>query len=193
MEQNQRPRIALLLSGLPRLWRQCLASQMDLIQDYPHDVFFHFWDTIDANEKDEIVDRLKPRAYCFEPPQDFSHVDTDASIVPDNINIPSRLFSQYHSWRSVGRLVEPFKNDYDLGIRSRADLQFAYTLDHMLPKLKPNDIVIPWWNEKIVLSDLFAVGGIEPILYYHTLYDHVRRLRGNTRTERRIDAHQRIS
>ena len=168
------PRIALLLSGLPRLWRPCLSSQLDLLQNYPYDVFFHFWDTIDAREKNEIIDLLKPKAYSFEAPKDFSHLDTDTSLTPDQINIPSRIFSQYYSWRSVGRLVEPFKADYDLAMRSRADLQFVYSLDHMLPKLKPNDIVIPWWNEKIVLSDLFSVGGVEPILYYHTLYDHVR-------------------
>lgn len=171
----ERPRIALMLSGLPRMWRDALPSQLALFRDFECDVFFHFWDTIDDNEKEEIVSLLKPRAYCFEPQVDFTHFDNDPSIRPDLINVPSRTFSQYYSWRSVGRLVEPFKNDYDLAMRSRADLQFVYEISHIFPLLKPNEILIPWWDENLLLADLFALGAIEPILYYHQIYDYVPR------------------
>ncbi len=171
---NAKPRIALMLSGLTRQWRRCLPSQLALLRDYPVDVFFYFWDTIDAKEKQEIVDLLKPRAYAFAPPQDFSALDSDPTINPDLINVPSRMFSQYTGWRNVGKLVEPYRNEYQLGMRSRADLQFVYTIDHIIPMLKPNDILIPWWEEGKLLSDIFAIGAIEPILYYHTLIDHVR-------------------
>ena len=172
--RGKRPHIALLLSGLPRQWRHCLPSQLDLLKEYSVDVFFHFWDTIDAKEKTEIVDLLKPQAYRFEPPQDFLYMDTDPSIKPDLINVPSRMISQYYSWRAAASLVEPFKSEYDVGMRSWADLQFVYSLDHIIPKLKSDELVTTWWEKNSTFSDLFAVGGIEPILYFHALYDHVR-------------------
>jgi hypothetical protein len=168
------PRVALLLSGLPRQWQQCLPSQLELLKDYQVEVFFHFWDTIDDAEKAAIVALLKPRAYRFEAPQDFSAIDLDPLFKRDAINAPSRMFSQFYSWRGVGQIFAPYKNDYDVAMRSRADLQFVYSLNHVVPNLKPHEILIPWWNEDYLLSDLFAIGGVEPILYYHQLYDQLR-------------------
>ncbi len=171
---EHKPRIAVLLSGLPRQWRACLPTQQALLQDYDADFFFHFWDAVDDKEKEEIVSLLKPRAFVFEKPRDFSDADTDPAFRHDNINIPSRMFSQYFSWREVARLVEPFKADYDLGMRSRADLHFVYTLDNVIPTLKAKDLWVSWWKKDYVLSDLFALGGMEPILYFHKLFDHAR-------------------
>ena len=145
-----------------------------MFSGYKVDVFFHFWDTIDAQEKEDIVALLKPRAYRFETPRDFSALDHDPLMTPDRINVPSRVFSQYASWCAVAELVEPFHADYTFAMRARADLQFVYGIHHILPQLKPQDIVIPWWDaDEHLLSDLFALGGIEPILYFHRLYDHV--------------------
>ena len=53
-------RVALLLSGLPRQWKQCAASQLALATGYDADVFFHFWDTIDEEEKNAIVSAYAP-------------------------------------------------------------------------------------------------------------------------------------
>ena len=150
-----------------------MPSQLELFRDHQVDIFFHFWDTVDEAEKRDIVACLKPRAYLFEKPRDFSYVDTDTNIEPDLINIPSRTLSQHYSWHCVGKLVEPFRHEYTLGMRSRSDLQFVHSINQMFPELKSSDILIPWWNEDQLLSDLFALGGIEPILYYHQLYDHV--------------------
>jgi len=174
MPGDGKPRVAVLLSGLPRQWRTCLPTQQALLQDFNADFFFHFWDTVDDKEKEEIVSLLKPRAYCFQPPRDFSEADSDPTLLQDTINIPSRMLSQYYSWREVGKLVEPFRDDYDLGMRSRADLHFVYSLNHIIPKLKPMDILVSWWKKDYVLSDLFAIGGMEPVLYFHQLFDHVR-------------------
>lgn len=171
---ESKPRLAVFLSGLPRQWRACLPTQQALLQKYSVDFFFHFWDTIDDDEKNELVSLLKPRAYAFEKPRDFSDSDTDPAFEHDNINIPSRMLSQYYSWRAVAKLVEPFRAEYDLGMRSRADLHFVYALDEVIPKLKSNDILLSWWKKDYVLSDLFAIGGMEPILYFHELFDHVR-------------------
>ena len=172
MTDAPKPRIALLLSGLPRQWKPSLTTQLMIFKDYHLDVFFHFWDTIDDAEKNEILALLKPRAYRFEKPQDFSHANTDPRIQRDLINVPSNLFSQYYSWRGALSVFEPYKAEYQFAARSRADLQFVYPINHIIPMLKPDNILIPV-EQNNVLTDFFAIGGVEPIIHYHTLYDHL--------------------
>jgi hypothetical protein len=167
-------KIALLLSGLPRMWQPSLSTQLDMFQKYQVDVFFHFWDTIDQAEKAAILKLTRPKAHIFEPPKDFSDVDRDPVFIRDNINVPSRLASQYYSWRRVADLFEPHMADYDFAMRSRADLQFVYSVEHIFEQLKPNDLLIPWWEENKYMSDIFALGDKDAIFYYHTMYDHMR-------------------
>jgi hypothetical protein len=64
--------------------------------------------------------------------------------------------------------------DYDLAMRSRADLQFVYNISHIFPHLRPNSILLPWWSEGYLLCDQFALGAVEPVVYYHRVYDHLR-------------------
>lgn len=167
-------RVALLLSGLPRQWRRCLPTQLSLFRDTPVDVFFHFWNVVDDAEKGKLLDFLKPKAYAFEDPQDFSTYDTDPAFTHDLINIPSRTASQWYSWRKVGALFEPFKDGYRWAMRSRSDLQFVATLDDALPHLDKNKVLLYWWNEGQLVSDLFALGDAQIIHQYHLLFDKLR-------------------
>lgn len=166
------PRIALLLSGLPRQWRRSLPTQLKLFAE-PIDVFFHFWDVIDYQEKVEMVDLLRPKAYCFEPPRDFSKIDSDPRVKRDSISVPSRLLSQYYSWHQVGRLFEPSIEQYDLGIRSRTDLQFIKSMNSIRYRFGGHDLLVPWWETGGLLSDIWAIGGVNAILYYHKMYEKV--------------------
>jgi hypothetical protein len=172
-QTGQKKRIALLLSGLPRQWRMCLHSQLFLFRNHQVDVYFHFWDTIDDAEKAEIVALLKPRAYVFEALRDFTAADANPQYRRDNINIPSRLCSQYASWREVAKLMEPHKADYDLAMRCRADVNFVRDIEPAFSQLKPNDLFIPWWEKDSLLSDMFALGDVEAVLHYHKLFDHL--------------------
>ncbi len=167
-------RVALLLSGLPRQWRLCLSSQMALFQDTPVDVFFHFWNVIDDAEKNELLDFLKPKAYSFEDPQDFSAYDTDPAFTHDLINIPSRTVSQYYSWRKVASLFEPYRHLYPWAMRSRSDLQFIATLEDALPHLDRNKLLLYWWDDGRLVSDIFALGDSNVIYEYHLLFDKLR-------------------
>lgn len=174
---GQKKRIALMLSGLPRQWRGSLQSQLLLFRNHQVDVFFHFWDTIDAAEKDEIVALLQPRAYVFEPPRDFLAEDTNPLYQRDTINMPSRLFSQYYSWREVANLMEPHKADYDFAMRSRSDLNFVRDLEPALKYLQPNDILAPWCQDHTnIIPDLFAFGAVNAILHYHKIMDYLQKL-----------------
>jgi len=166
-----------MLSGLPRQWRVSLQSQLFSLRNHQVDVFFHFWDTIDAAEKDEIVALLKPRAYSFETPRDFLSEDKNPLYRRDKINLPSRLFSQYYSWREVAKLMEPYKADYDLAVRSRSDLTFVRDIDSIIITIKYADIFAPKCIEnENMMVDLLAFGDVEAIIYYHKMFDYLPKL-----------------
>ncbi len=156
------------------MWQRCLPTQIDMFQENQVDVFCHFWDVIEDAEKQAILKLLNPKAYLFEKPQDFSALDVKGGVkIPDNINIPSRMASQYYSWRAVARLFEPLSKDYNFAVRTRSDLQFVYSIEHIFPQLKPKDIVMPWWQESELLSDIFAFGDIDIMLHYHKMFDYM--------------------
>jgi hypothetical protein len=170
-------RIALLFSGLPRQWSPCAPSQLGLFREHEADAFFHFWDTVDDREKREILDAYRPRAHRFEPPADFTAFD---ELVPrlDNINFPSRMLSMYYSWKQVATLFEAYRRahgvHYDFAVRLRSDLMFFDGLDGLIPQLGPLDLAVSTHHDFGLINDMFAIGGVAPILYYHSLHDHVR-------------------
>ena len=166
-------KIALLLSGLPRQWQPSLATQLDMFPNCEVDVFFHFWDVIPAAEKQQLLALTTPKAHYFEEPQDFSFMDNNPAIILDNINIPSRLASQYYSWNQVAELFKPYAQNYDCAIRSRSDLQFVYSVEYIAKQLKPGELMLPWWEEGKLIADIFAMGDPEAILYYLSLFDHL--------------------
>jgi hypothetical protein len=169
-------RVALLLSGLPRQWRQCAASQLALAAGYDADVFFHFWDTVDEQEKSEIVAAYAPRLHAFEKPRDFTGEEAKFRKL-DNINSPSRMLSMYASWREVRRLFDSYRSaygvEYDFAVRLRSDLMFFAPLAPLLKQLGANDLLLTNHNDFGVVNDMFAVGGVEPIRYYLSLFDRV--------------------
>lgn len=167
-------RYALLLSGLPRQWRLCLPTQLALFEGLQLDVFFHFWDTIPTAEKAELIDLLQPRAFTFERPLDLSHHDTDPLYQRDAINVPSRLISQYASWRRVGMLFAPLRAEYRAAIRSRSDLHFVRPIANILAQLAPDHMVVPWHQPGTLLSDIFAIGPPDAIVHYHDLISAAR-------------------
>jgi|GEM_PF-1547846 len=169
-------RIALLYSGLPRMWRECHATQMALFPGADIDVYFHFWDTVDAAEKCAIVETMKPAAYLFEPPRDFGAVDRYPWLKPDNINVPSRLISQYVSWRQVATLFQPFAPGYGLAVRTRSDLFFFDKIKYDLANVASGGISLVgylWPEMPSLLSDMFAIGKPRAIVHYLSLIDFV--------------------
>jgi hypothetical protein len=167
-------RYALLLSGLPRQWRTCLPTQLALFEGLPLDVFFHFWDVIPTPEKAELIDLLRPRAFTFERPLELAHHDADPLYQRDNINVPSRLISQYASWRRVGALFAPLRADYRFAVRSRSDLHFVRPIATTLAQLQPDHMLVPWNAPGALLSDLFAIGAPEAMTHYHDMLSFVR-------------------
>jgi hypothetical protein len=170
------PRVALLLSGLPRLWSHCVQSQLALFRDTPFDVFFHFWDTVDADEKAAMVDAYQPKAHVFQPQVDFTDMAKEIKLL-DLINSPTRLLSQYFSWKAVAQLMDEYARSdgirYDYAVRLRADLRFSCALDKVLPQLGPNDLLFSSMHDFGLINDTFVLGGVAAVMYYMSMFDHV--------------------
>jgi hypothetical protein len=156
------------------MWRECHETQLRLFPDAEVDVFFHFWDTVPEKEKWAIIDTMRPRDFIFETPRDYGFVDSYPEVHPDNINVPSRLVSQYMSWRKVATLFQPYAPRYDLAVRSRSDLFFFDGIRYDMANVTQGGISLvtyQWPENKQVLSDMFAVGKPRAIVYYLSLID----------------------
>ena len=156
------------------MWRHCHQTQLRLFPDAQADVFFHFWDTGDQKERWAIIDTMQPRGFAFETPKDYGFVDKYPGIRTDAINVPSRLVSQYMSWRKVATLFQPYAPRYDLAVRSRGDLYFHDEIRYDLTNVTQGGIALVayrWAEDRRHLSDLFAVGKPGAIVYFHSLID----------------------
>lgn len=169
-------KVALLFSGLSRLWSHCVQSQLALFRDTPFDVFFHFWDTVDQQEKDAIVAAYKPRAHIFQPQADFTELAKQFKIL-DRINSPARLLSQYFGWKAVAQIFQDYcrkcGQTYSHAVRLRSDLFFTVALDKVLPQVGPNDLLFSTHHDFGMVNDTFVLGGVPAVMYYMSMFDHV--------------------
>ena len=180
----RKPRVALVFSGLPRMWRACVQSQLQLFSDVDvtADVFFHFWDTVDAAEKAAIVDAYKPLAWKFEAPRQFDAWDTRQDLHRDNINTPSRMLSQYSSWKESGQLfVEAHQlQTYDWVVRLRSDLMFFQAIGKLVVAPPSPFILLTSFNDFGIVNDMFAAGDASSMISYLNLVDHLETYKSET-------------
>lgn len=165
-------RIALLLSGLPRMWDGPVHSQVGMFGE--PDVFCHFWDTIDAAEKRRLTDTLRPKVCVFEPLPDFGFADRYEGVPFDNVNVPSRMLSQYTSWQRVGTLFAPYAPQYGLAVRSRTDLEFVQPVELTLPADGTEALLVYVFPDNpSLLFDAFAMGTPNAVLWFHAMLSRV--------------------
>ncbi len=169
-------RVALLYSGLPRMWEECVPAHRALFPGAQVDVFCHFWNTVDDAERRRMLDTLKPGLWQMEAPQNYSMIDQYDFLKRDNINPPSRMVSQYTSWQRVGALFAPYAPLFDVAVRMRADLSFHQPLDVDLAAIAKRQIGFVgyhWVERKGILFDAFALGTPGYILHYHMLMTRI--------------------
>jgi hypothetical protein len=124
-------KVALALSGLPRLYLQSTLSWQKFIQKYNCDVFIHTWG--DTTTKHQILNYYSPKLLEIEHPKTF-----DISLYKDRIwphrSSPANVISSWYSINSALTLCERYYNhieeDYDIICRGRFD----------------------WWCKDIVLN-----------------------------------------
>lgn len=165
-------RVALLYSGLPRMWEECVPTHKALFPGAQVDVFCHFWDPADPAERQRIADALRPALCQFEAVPDYSVVDQLAWLRRDNINVPSRMVSQYAGWQRVGTMFAPYAPLFDVAVRIRSDLFFHQPLQADLEAIAQRRLGLlayEWTETKGVVFDAFALGTPSFITHYHML------------------------
>ncbi|HVY16438.1 MAG TPA: hypothetical protein VHB27_14525 [Rhodopila sp.] len=165
-------RVALLYSGLPRMWEESVPTHRPLFPGAEVHAFCHFWDTVPPEERQRLNALLRPALCQYESVPDFSMIDQYEWLKRDNINVPSRMVSQYAGWQRVGTLFAPYAPLFDVVVRIRTDLSFFRPLNVDLDAIarKQTDFVGYEWTEtKGVLFDAFALGTPSVMVHFHML------------------------
>jgi hypothetical protein len=154
------------------MWEESVATHRALFPGAQVDVFCHFWDTIPHEERQRLISTLRPALCQFENVPDHSTVDQYDWLQRDNINVPSRMVSQYASWQRVGTLFTPYAPLFDVAVRIRTDLYFYQPLQIDLEAIMQKRIGFigyEWSETKNVLFDAFALGTPNFMIYFHML------------------------
>jgi hypothetical protein len=182
MEKSMK--IALCISGQPRIWEKCYQNWLDnIFPKLEKDIFFHFWTyntlpasaprevkskentkdiPLDQDELNRIVDTLKPKKYCYDDRNINVTNAFDSSLVNKYVTTPlgwwcrSQYYSQWYASR-LKRQHEIENNfEYDIVFRIRTDLFFRKPVILPTPIL-PNSIYSPN-NSWMTSTESFMIG-----------------------------------
>lgn len=155
-------RVAVLLSGQPRTWRRCVASQLALFPD--HDVDFYLQAWVPA-PRAELIAAYKPVECKVQIPKRISDniagtmvITAKSRIGPANV---ARARAMLYQWRAVSTAWKMIPaQDYDIFVRLRYDLLFREPLPELLEGLGENACRIPKWRDaNSGLNDHLAIMG----------------------------------
>jgi hypothetical protein len=184
-------KIAVCYSGMFRNFQNSVDNHIEhLISKYDCDVYLSFWDihgfnvvttkfdsipndNIDIGSKNEILKKLNPENFEFEP---FSQLEnffeSEGKKYRDSNQPPfcKNILSMYYKINRCGEMVKDSNVDYDLILRLRSDILFSEDLILQLPK--ENTIYSPIkssWDQS--MNDQIIYGNKEVMSIYHNLYN----------------------
>ena len=187
MSEEQQPppnrrRVAVCLSGVARNARQNVKFLRAFLSGSDVDVFFHFWDTPDA---DFIVDALRPAAHVFES-RDHAPPRAEPRR-PEQFVLPSRLTnipSMFYSVQRVNEVRRAYEEAhgfrYDVVVRLRLDVFTITTLAEILGRLPSaraeweGVLYVPDMQHAMGLNDQLALGTSETMDVYASTFDRLR-------------------
>ncbi len=187
-------RIAICLSGQPRTWSKCYPNWIEKIAKHGQvDFFFHMWDyntlpsllashnggiqiqdePIDAIEKWEILDTIKPKKYIFESRKPAGYWNCD---LPPERQFGHWCSEQFYSAYYASLLKREYEMEnrfrYDAVFRLRTDLWIEQ--DFVVEKPAPNTM----YSSHCMWDQQYNVYRIGDIFYYadsHT-FDELARI-----------------
>lgn len=192
-------KVALCVSGQPRTWKKCYQSWFDATSHFEHvDVFFHMWDyntlpsgsaqyvkgplpniKISEEEKQEILDTLKPVSYSFEKERAFPK----PAHLQHSIGWWCR--GQFYGIKKCSMLKREYeianRFEYDAVFRIRPDLLLKSKLIENQEPLQPNTIYTTqnhWDTERHVqrVADMFYYAdsySFDQLANFHYALDYI--------------------
>jgi hypothetical protein len=176
-------KIALLFSGMPRLYDDPADKWREIIDNLSADVFIHNWRVDNTDQQNAILDFFKPTAYQIDEPDQFN-VEWVRACSPRNLNIHN-IFSSLTSKKRVFDLME---NYYKQNNQPYPDLIIVSRPDLLLFKFDPIDmptLVIPMEPFKVPDSfhflqqwlpsqqDMICYGPFDSVKVYCGLIDAI--------------------
>jgi hypothetical protein len=184
-------KISVCYSGMFRNFQNNVDNHIEhLISKYDCDVYLSFWDThgfgsfrdkhnikhddiIPEHVKVEILNKLHPKNFEFEPFSQLEHFfEFEGKKYRDSEHPPfcKNILSMYYKINRCGEMVKDSNVDYDLILRLRSDILFSEDLILQLPK--ENTIYSPIkssWNQS--MNDQIIYGNKEVMGIYYNLYN----------------------
>lgn len=167
---SAKPKLAVCLSGQPRTWRHCLASQERLLQNFDVDYYLHNWDECSAVDQVELMTAYAPVTGVFEARPDFSAQQRALiQVFPKNPLV--HVFDMAYGVKRALELAFEAKRPYDYYARMRYDLLFEGVLDPS--ELVTNAIHTFDWGHPSCTDDMFAMGTKTQMRTYAGFYDWI--------------------
>lgn len=135
-------KIAFLLYGQPRYYKNVLEQWYKLFNEFDSDIFFHTWYGLERNSTitdiNELIQNLSPKEiHISNPHKLIDLVNPEAEFENESYHGLQQAYSISKSAKLLKDYQLTFKKDYDLIIRTRLDIRF-HNLDLLTNFLKSN-------------------------------------------------------
>lgn len=167
-------KIALALSGMPRLYAESIESWNRILEKYNMDVYIHTWsqgEKFDLEIVNFIAQKFHPVSICFDLPADI-----DITPYPDRHWPYIDVYKSLSMWTSVNRvhsMITSSNKEYDIIVRARFDwyvddlvlgLREAITIPHDPGKF---NLQFTYKNTLVHgVNDLFSYGPVKYMEQY---------------------------
>jgi hypothetical protein len=116
-------KIALAISGMPRLYQQGIASWQAILKEYPMDVYIHSWSQ-GAEKDQQVVQTIVDNFFFLKKIVIDSPMDIDVSLYPDRHWPYTDVYRSLSMWNGISRCFQMIKESsiqYDIIVRGRFD------------------------------------------------------------------------
>jgi hypothetical protein len=167
-------KIAFLLYGQPRYYKNVLQQWKDLFNEFDSDIFYHTWYGLERNSVitniNEIIEDLNPKEiHISQQHKLIDLIPSDAKFENQSYHGLQQAYSISHSAKILRDYKWFFDQNYDFIVRCRLDIKF-HNLDNLITFLKSDFdkknfyVAANHWPDNQVFDDNIIISSPENIL-----------------------------
>lgn len=183
-------KVAVCLSGHLRSFHQTYKSlQQNILSQFDCDVFIHTWDVLGVTPhldgrlvlintsqiSDQIISAYNPKNIRVEKPHRGSGERYRKYLV-DNRD-PNGVVMMFYKIEACHNMARTFnrRNNYDVFIRCRPDLEFTNKLNHqdLIEAANSDTLFLPEYGHYAGLNDQFAFGNLNVMSTYSAVFSNL--------------------
>jgi hypothetical protein len=161
-------KIAILLSGEPRTFRECYPSlESNILSKNECDIFLHMYDD---NDTSEVLRMYSPKKIIIENKNDI--VLNISKLCHTNKPIETNVEGIFYQWRNINKVFNLICGDYDCVVKTRYDVKYTNPL--YLKTFDMNMLNVPVGGDwRGGMFDMMAFGSKNIMSHYCSLYDFI--------------------